>query len=221
MRNAPTKTREIPRWAAVLIVAVAVAAAAWGIWAYFAGQANTAELVEVRPERGARRWMQGARPQADGVSQRPNGAYQIKAGETQLAATKGKTDKDWTYRFTYVKADLVPADQAAALAARYRLASDPAFAKSLNVSDDQLKQLKQAPAGTGMQVSKEDRQRIAVLWEAYLAAAAPKAAAEQALLKALREVGAASLEPTRAAIADRAKKVQSILTPEQIAPFKQ
>jgi hypothetical protein len=69
-----------------------------------------------------------------------------------------------------------------------------------------------------MVVAADDQARLKTLWAQYIAA--PKPDPEQAIVKALQEIGQRSLAATRAAIAARADKIKTILSAEQIAPFK-
>jgi hypothetical protein len=71
-----------------------------------------------------------------------------------------------------------------------------------------------------MIVADADRSRIASLFDAYLKAAPPRQAETTALVDALRDIGDRSLQPTRDALADRAAKIQAILTPDQLAKFR-
>ena len=70
-----------------------------------------------------------------------------------------------------------------------------------------------------MILSDEQREQLKSLWNAYQGAS-DKVVAENELIFQLHRVGQSSLAATRADIAERAKKVQAILTPEQIAQFK-
>jgi hypothetical protein len=214
-------TRELPRWIGIAIVSVIAVGSGWWLWSYYRDQPNASELTEVMPPRGPRGWMQVPRDEADGVRQRQNGSYQIKAGEAMMTASRTKTGDDWNLQLSYVKPDLLTTEQAAALLARYRLVSDAAFAKSLKVTDEQLKQLRKVPTGTRMVLTDVDQKRIEGLWDAYVRTTGPKATAEKSVVDALREIAASSLAPTRASVAERSERVRAILTPEQISPFKQ
>ncbi|HWP40432.1 MAG TPA: hypothetical protein VNL70_05855, partial [Tepidisphaeraceae bacterium] len=101
-----------------------------------------------------------------------------------------------------------------------RLPMDRRFAESLKVTEEQLKRLRDVGSGSALLLSPDDQQRISQLWNAYLTAA-DKTAAERELIGTLRQVGQRSLEPTKRDIAERVRQIQSILTPEQIAPFRQ
>jgi hypothetical protein len=200
---------------AIISVIVALVLAAAG-WSFVSSRIHPKdyELTEVMPPAvTAYQIAQGVA--ANNGIPNPN-IVQMRGGDFNFVAVKNG-DK-WTLRLNYTK-ELLPADQSAALLARFRLANDAAFAKSLNVTDDQIKQLKDIPLGTGLIINDPDRARIHKAWDAYAADRQP--ANESELTKTIQEVGDASLQPTRTALGDRAAKVQSILKPEQIAPFKQ
>jgi hypothetical protein len=59
------------------------------------------------------------------------------------------------------------------------------------------------------------------LLEAFAAAPAPKQNEEKALVAALAEIGPKCVEATRKSLLERVDRINSILTPEQIAQFKE
>src|SRR5450432_496634 len=197
---------------AILILAI-VAALGWRIF-WKIRRPGDYELTEVMPPAAAAYQIAQA-ISGGGAAPNPN-VQQFQAGDFNFIAIRN--NNNWTLRLNFAKSDLLPPDQAAALLARFRLTGDAGFAKSLNVSDDQIKQLKEIPAGTGLVVTDPNRARIHAAWDKYIAKPNPQA--QQELIKAAQEVGDASLQPTRTALSDRAQKVQAILTPQQIAPFK-
>lgn len=222
MTMQPTNpTQPIPRWVG-LLVAGAVLASVLAVIGYFVWSAvsgpKKSELVEVMPNIAQRQ--AANRAAAAGVVQRPNGSFVVRAGEVSMTAVKPAKQNTWNLQVSTTRADLATPEQRAVLTARFRLPIDPAFRKSLNVTPEQIKQLQQIPAGTNMAVSEADTTRLKGLWDAYLAAA-DKSEPERALVQAVGEIGRASIDGTRQEIAARVKKIQEILTPEQIAPFKQ
>lgn len=212
-----------PRWAgilvALLLLSAMCAASGWWFWSYL-HQPSQAELMPVPGEdvfvRGIS--VQPSRPPSD-VSRLPNGGWRIVAGEVILNASVHPQTRQWTFQLNYRKPDLMTPEQSAALVARFRLTNDPAFARSLKVTEEQVKRLREVPAGTGMVVSQADMEKVKAAWDRYTAAMQPDNL--KSLQEVLREVGQSSLQPTRQAIAQRVEQIQSILTPEQIAPFKQ
>jgi len=211
--NSNPNARRLALAIVALLIVAALAGAGWWILARIR-QPKEYDLIEVTPPSAIAYDI--ARQVAQNNANNPN-LKQIRGGDFTLNANKN--DKGWTLRLNLTRRDLLPPDQAAALLARFRLANDVAFAKSLKITDDQIRQLKEIPTGAGLIVSESDRARIHKAWDAYIAN--PQLALQQELEKTVQSVGQASLQPTRNALGERAKKIQAILTPEQIAPFKQ
>jgi hypothetical protein len=230
MTPQPTHAAQIPqtpKWvgwlAAGLILVTVLGIVGWVVWSYASGPKKS-ELVEVPPDfrRGVgatgtpRRQVVVNR---DSVRSRGNNSFLATSGEVLLSANKDPNSKEWNLVLNYSRPDVPTAQQTPILTARYRLTSDPKYAKSLKVTDDQVKKLQEIGPATNMALSAADQARIKQCWDAYIAAS-DKAGPEQELLKAMREVGNASLEATKKQIVDRCNQVQSILTPEQLAAFK-
>jgi hypothetical protein len=227
------ENRTAPRWAGVLVAVVLLGSMlAGGAVYYFSPEPpKLSELTEVpgvgQPAVTARtvNRIVTARPAqpVSGITKRTNG-YLVRAPGAQLTATKPANAKEWQLSFLFNnKADLIPADLQPALVARTRLPTDAAFAKYLKVTAEQIEQLKKiAPVSSlatpPMVVSDDNRKKVAQLVDAY--AAKEAADTEQALVKALQDVAAASEAPTKADIAARAEQIRKILTAEQLAGFK-
>jgi len=222
---------QTPKWVgwlvAGLILASVVAIIGWVVFSYVSGPKQS-ELVEVQPDfrqrmaPGGPGVMRQPRPPVNRDGVRPRGAnsFGATAGEVLLSASKAPADKDWTLVLNYSRPDVPTPEQTPILTARFRLTSDANYAKALKVTDDQLKKLREIGPATNMALGSAEMARIKSAWDAY-SSATDKAGPEQELLKAMREVGGASLEATKKQIVDRCKQVQDILTPEQLAAFKQ
>ena len=208
-------------WLALVVMLATVAAAGYLMYHRLFGSAdNSRDVVDILPMRGIPGNLVQPPVQADGVRELGANSYQLKAGDARVNVRRTKAEEPWAYNFTYQRRDLVTPEQDAALTARWRLPRDPAYAKSLNVTPEQVKQLEELPGREGMIVADADRARIASLFDAYLKAAPPRQAETTAVVDALREIGDRSLQPTRDALTDRAAKIQAILTPEQLAKFR-
>jgi hypothetical protein len=204
-------------WIALVVMLASVAVAGYAMFSRFSSPVmHSRDLVELAPARGAV-WGQ-PRVQPDGVRETGNNSYEVKAGEARLRITQ-RANGERNFNFSYNKPDLISPEQAAALTARFRLPRDPAFAKALEVTPEQLKQLQALPGRDGMAVTDGDRERMAGLFDAYLQAPPPRRSETAALVKALGEIGDKNLEPTRALLAERAAQVQKTLTPAQIGKF--
>jgi hypothetical protein len=225
-KSSDVEEPQVPRWVGVMIAVVLVGSMAGGgalwAWSYYS-RPSEKDLAEVR-----------ASPSMISVAPRPpqtnvilpistgaNKSYQIRGTDIVVSVAKLPNDSDFTFRFLYSKADLIPADQVVALSAHGRLIQDPAYAKFLKVTDDQLKLLKEVSAEritTILVVAPADLAKMKSLFAAYIAT--PKSDTEQAVVKAAQQIGQASLAPTRAAIGPKAAKIAQILTAEQLAAFK-
>jgi len=208
-------SKRLPKWTgvAVAVVTMLILLGSIGWWVVsLVTKPKPSELTPVIDRGPAFRGF-------DGVHERPGGNYMARAGDVTLTVTKGKTDKDWNLNLMSAKPDLVPPECVAPLQARRAIASDPGWARTLKLTPDQVKQLKAIPGGGNIILSDDQRQQLKTLWEAYLSAS-DKVVAENELIFQLHRIGKASLAATRADVAERAKKVQAILTPEQIAQFK-
>ncbi len=222
----PGIERPVPHWVG-LAVAIAifgglVVAGAYWVWDMYTTPSR-AELIEVPSIPQAR--ISTPAPQQAGIQKstaKNQLTYTIKTPDATLSVSRStvRTDlKDpWAFTYGYNKTDLMTSDQNAAAQARYRLLADPAFAKSLKVTPEQLAQLKQVPAVTTMIVSDADQALVQKALDAYAANSNPTT--EQALIKAVSDTAAHSLAPTRANIVQRVKQIQGILTAEQIKAFK-
>jgi hypothetical protein len=161
---------------------------------------------------------------APGVVQLSQTNYQVTGGDFSLVASKAASATDWTVNLLYRKSDLLTPDQQAARMARMRLGNDPLFAKSLNVTDEQVDKLKKLPAVTSvtprLTVSAADTEKLKKMWTAFIATNPPKPNDAAKVVAAVEQTGKANLESFRASLVDGVKEIQAILTPEQIAPFK-
>jgi hypothetical protein len=220
---APSAQPRMPlrAWLALAIMLAIVIGAGYLMYErLFGGAAGSRDLVDIVPLRGIPGNFVQPPVQADGVRELGANSYQIKAGDARVNVRRTKADEPWTYNFTYQRRDLLTPEQDAALTARWRLPRDAAYAKSLSVTPEQIKQLEDLPGREGMIVADTDRARVGSLFEAYVKAAPPRQGETTALVDALREIGERSLQPTRDTLADRAAKIQAILTPEQLAKFR-
>ena len=217
-----TERMPLRAWRAMAVMLATVAGVGYLLYdrLFGGGSGASRDLVDIVPGRGLPGGMAQPRLQPDGVRELGSNSYQVKAGDARINVRRAKADAEWTYNFTYMRRDLLTPDVDAALTARWRLPRDSAFAKALGVTPEQIKQLDELPGREGMIVTDADRARVKALFEAYVSAPPPREAQTTALVNALREISDTSLQPTRATMADRAAKVQAVLTPEQLAKFR-
>ncbi|MGH7179519.1 MAG: hypothetical protein ACREJC_19240 [Tepidisphaeraceae bacterium] len=213
-----TQAAHPPKHTALVVAMIGLLAAVggtWGAWRWWQSPGAGEQIVDI-PMSGIDAAAMGARqrnmPRPDGV-RATGGSYTVKSGDAMMRASKSSKG-EWSYGFWYDSADFTPPDQAALFTARYQ-------SRSLDLSVDQIKQLEAIPQRGGMAVSNDDREKLANLFQKYLASdASGKPSAEEALIAALGEVSQRSLDPTRAEMSARADKIRSILTPDQLAKLK-
>lgn len=226
MTEETTIEKPVPRWvgimAAVVVFGSLLGAGGYWFWSWKT-QPPRNELVEVMaiPQARAANFAPAAPVTGIKRTEMPNQqiVYNVQAPDCVLTASKGPTDREWTLAMRYSRADFLTADQTAALSARFRLTADPLFAKALKVTDDQVAQLKEIPTGTPMVVSNDNLAKIKDLFIKATSQVSPQN--EQALIAGMQQAMTASLDATKASVTDRVKKIQAILKPEQISPFKQ
>jgi len=193
----------------------------------FSSAGERKDLVPVMPAGTARNWMQrqlqpppAPRVQPDGVRVRSGNSYQVHAGEFSMSASKSKDGK-WTLRFSTDRRDLLTPEQDQAFDARWRLTHDGAFAKSLNLTPEQIKKLGEIPGKGGLIIDDAGRATAEAAMEAFGAAKPPREKEEAAVVAIVAEVGAASIGPTRKSLLERVDQIRATLTPEQFEKFRQ
>ncbi len=119
-----------------------------------------------------------------------------------------------TYKF-------VPQEQTSTIFAARRIARDETVAKNLKLNDDQMKTLKSLTGTIGMSTQPADIDLLKSLWGEYQAADQPadKLAVQTKLVDALSEIARKSVDPTKAAVADRAAKIKAVLSDDQWKQF--
>ena len=149
-----------------------------------------------------------------------SGKFDVRSGNAALTVTK-KGDADAELDFRWAKQEYLSAEQIKILTIVLRLTRDTAMADELNVTPDQLEQLKANRAKAKVELSESDRSRLKALFLAYDAEKEKdaKRKAETKLIKALDAVGAEMEAPAKKLAAERTENAKSILTPEQIQRF--
>lgn len=231
---APVQEKQIPKWIGFMVALAIVGsmASGGGIWAYgYFTRPDPKNLVEVGsatrlPTRISSPTVvaQPAFPTiAPGIRQTATTQYQATAGEFTVLINKPANAPDWIVGMRYIRADLLSADDRAAILARNRYPTDPLFAKSSKLEEEQVTKLKALPAlsiSPPLVVTPEDQQKLKAAWVALIAVKPAKAEDAQKFIAMAQEIGKNSLVSTRTSVAESVKQIQAILTPEQIAPFK-
>jgi Spy/CpxP family protein refolding chaperone len=207
---------------AIAVVALIVALIVGGgiVYWFLFGSKPSARTMTVDPKQQTmvNANMRLARPPrpTNGVESTGENAWQVRSPSGTVSVTKGAGG---IYNFVYSFAVKLPNDQQQILLARWRMLNDAAMAKEWNATPEQVAQLKAIKPTGGAQPSQADREAVRVLWNGYMEAGAgdAKTAAAKKLTDKLEEVAKSSMEPAKAAYADRVEQVKRILTPEQLA----
>jgi len=229
--------RRIPPWLAILIVALFLGAAGWFLWTQAGGDKKDDAVVvssgnntSVPVGPGGRRGFGRTGPAGptrgggfgfpgffgDGVRQMSDGEWRARSGDVDLYVTP-QAPGEPTYRAVY-RDDRLLMDDAVrkVLEVRYWIASSPGAGEAMNLTAQQVQQLR-AIGGGGMTLSDADRAKIKELWQAWQKADGDaKREAEKTLLSALADMGKSNLEATKQSYAARAERVKTVLTPAQI-----
>src|SRR5688572_6748802 len=167
----PQQPQRMPlrAWLALAVMLATVAGVGYLLYdRLFGGDVESRNLVDIFPMRGLPGGIGQPQVQADGVRELGSNSYQVKAGDARVNVRRAKADAEWTYNFTYQRRDLLTPEVDAALTARWRLPRDSAFANSLGVTPEQIKQIDELPGREGMIVTDADRARVKALFEAYV-----------------------------------------------------
>jgi hypothetical protein len=127
-------------------------------------------------------------------------------------------------RLLYIDRGFIPLSDQELLVARFRILREPDLAATLGIATDQMRLLTSLPPPPprGMLASSADIVELQRLWSAYRAAAEPrKATAARLIAESLSRIADAARQPTQAAYAKRAREIEAILTPEQIAACRE
>jgi hypothetical protein len=225
--------RSTPKWVGVMIAVVLVGSMAGGAglwaWSYYS-RPDQKTLTEVSGSSASRTIIRSSpvtvtqypKAFATNVRQQAANTYEVAAGDFYLIAsrTTAAAGADWRVQLGYRKSDLLTEDQKAARMAQSRFTMDTAYAEAMKVTEEQMTKLKALPTilltSPTFVANAADLAKLKDLWVPFFAA--PKDST--ALVKAVEEAGRKNLASSRTALEESVKKIQAILTPEQIAAFK-
>lgn len=237
--------RTIPVWLSLLVILLCLGGGGAFVWWYMNGAGFTSRTIiipreQLEKERAERRTetqprrQQGPRvavraTDADGI--KPDGGnstdanatnrWTIKSGDASAVVRKAGT-RAATFRYSYVRDDLLGPDQFQTMVATWRLARDQAMATAVGLSDEQVSKLRAEAAPIGILISDDDRKKIDDLFNTYLAATTDdaRASVDKKTVAALGEIGKRQLDPTKQQLAERVTRIRAILTEEQWAKWK-
>src|SRR4051794_29793155 len=229
-RNAPEpaeKVRQIPTWAIVGGLVLALAIAGGVIWFFVWGSQPARRTITVDPAKtapgpGDNRPMRMARATpprpASGVSKIRDGEWLVRADGGSARVSQNGTS--YTFVFHYPTGLSLTAEQAALAAGRYRILHDDAMSKEWGITPEQSEKIKKVDLNAVvMKIAPSDENSVRTLWSAYMKAAdgQAKTDAEKKLLDGLNAAGKNSMEPTKAAFTQQLDQVKAALTADQLA----
>ena len=180
-------------WIVALAVGLpfALMAGAWIIYLTRPGQLpKTADPIKTQraPVGDAANWSRAtfSADTADGVRQSSDKSWSIKGGRA-FAQIHRKDDDSLQIRFAYPFGDFLPAETQALLRIRWSDREVEKLSASLEITPEQLDQLRAISPATDIPVTNFDRQELRELFDVYLAAA-DKADAEKVLIQAVTAI---------------------------------
>jgi len=233
-----SKTRDIPIWLTGMVLLLCIGGGGWLILWYLRDNPN--RVVDIPQEKaasyatggggGGKAFRTGGagqtgprlpriNPNADGIQASSATSYRAKVGNTLiLINSNGGNRTDFVPQYLNART----AEEADLSMMRMMLLSDSNWREHLNLTEEQLTQLrKKVPPTQVMKLDPQDSLRLAGLWKTYqTAASAAKVAAEKAFLAAVDEIGKKNIPAYKEYEAKRAEAIKSALTPEQIKLYR-
>jgi hypothetical protein len=176
---------------------------------------------EPRVPTAAANWSRGTfTAQADnGVRQTSDKSWSVKGGRAFMNVRR-KDDDSLELRFVYpFDGDLLPKETVTLVRARWGANEVAKLADELNITPEQLAELKAVSPATDILVPSADKQRLRTLFENYLSA--KDANTEKALVEAVTEIDNTYYDQTRERIEAIAQQVKGIFKPEQLAALSE
>ena len=154
-----------------------------------------------------------------GVRQTSDKSWSVKGGRAFMNVRR-KDDGSLELRFVYpFDGGLLPKEDITLVRTRWGMNEVAKLAGELNITPEQLADLKAVPAATDIPVSRSEKRRLHALFEDYLAA--PDASSEKALVDAVTEIDNQYYESTRDRIGAIAQQVKGIFNEEQLAALSE
>ena len=152
---------------------------------------------------------------ADGLRQTSDSSWSVKGGRAFMQVRR-QDDGSLELRFAYPFHDMLTKETSALLRTRWFLGPTEPLVGQLNITPEQLGQLKAISPATDIPVESADREPLSALFNDYLSAP-DKPAAEKALVEAVVAMDAKYYDPTMQLVENLATQVRQIFTEEQWA----
>jgi hypothetical protein len=227
MNPQQTQPKPLSPWIAVPLILLCLGGGGWMAHWYISTDQLTHESTVLGPASNTPnlRFNRPAPPDAAPPIQRadPNGnIWWVHSREaTAKIQSAGKGQPITVLAVNYNNRGFVPQEQYNMLLAARRIARDETVAKNLNLTDDQTRKLRTMTGMINMATQQADIDLLTSLWAEYQAADQPadKLAVQTKLVDALTEIARKSVDPTKAAVADRAANIKAVLTDDQWKQF--
>jgi hypothetical protein len=224
----PNKVKQVPKWVTGCVISIFVIGTGLLIYRQWYSEPATGEEIELKdgeivprsPGALARRFV----PPAEGVRYNRNrDAANVRGGDVEMRVTLKRDGAK--FNAYYAAPVYMTEEQRELVLAASRLAMDASAAKYVGVSAEQRKTLRGLPSSTSnmpIELQDGDTQKLQSLWNAYASARNDEAqsAAQDAIVNALKEIGEANLQKTKASVEARCDKISTILSAAQIEKFK-
>lgn len=222
----PPKVKQVPKWVTGCVISIFVIGCGMLVYRQWYSEPATGEAIELKdgdivprsPGALARQFA----PPPEGVRYNRNkdGAV-VRADDVEMRVNLPAPKHELSDLSIYYVRNYMTGQQSALFAAKTRIVVDNSTAKYVGASADQRKALK-AIGWPNMAVSDADRERMKALWTDFVTAKTPAAqsTAEDAMVNALRDIGDANRDKTKAIVDARCDQITSILTADQIEKFK-
>jgi len=207
--------------AAVLLLLSTVATVGVFWWMRKDSQSKTASVSEPRPPTPAANWSRATfTANADnGIRQTSEKSWSVKGGRAFMNVRR-KDDESLEVRFVYpFDGDLLPNETVTLVRARWGANEVAKLAGELNITPEQLADLKAVSPATDIPVSAPDKERMRSLFEDYLAT--KNAETEKALVEGVTDLDGKYYDRTIQRIGGIAEKVKSIFNQEQLTALSQ
>lgn len=218
-------------WLVVIAVLLALGGGGWFAWKqWFAGPTESGELdVGTIPDR-FRPFRAGggapARPDLtrDGIHAIGGNMFRIQSGSFFMTLAPTETSYAPLRLMSNIRQFTTP-DEFRLIRLCNESANNPGFAKTIDMTADQAKQLvpiRQQVNG-GVKIDDADRTKLRELWKNWNSAKGQpaKAAAETALLTAMKEIGNKGMDATKKQYATLVGEIKKIVTDQQVVKYRQ
>jgi hypothetical protein len=222
--NQPEDMKPLPIWASVLVILLCLAGGGWMVHWYVTTDSLSHEstILDEHPgssaiDRTIRRRV--AVVDQPAVRQQDQNSWWVHAPEAAMLINQPSGSPPTITAINYVSYDFVPQENKNKIIYARRIVADSAVSAAINLTPDQLAQLKKLTSQIRMVTEPDDREALKALWVEYQSATDKPPAATK-LVQALSALAHKSLDRTRQAAADRAGKIKAVLTDDQWKQFE-